>query len=50
MKQQVFKFCAHAQSYSPLLSWSVAEQKDNGDYGAEKRFVWNWTIASMCAV
>jgi len=22
-KQQVFKFCAHAQSHSPLLSWSV---------------------------
>jgi hypothetical protein len=22
-KQRVFKFCAHAQSLSPLLSWSV---------------------------
>jgi len=35
MKQQVFKFCAHAQSHSPLLSRSVTEQNDNGDSGAE---------------
>jgi len=36
MKQQVFKFCAHAQSHSPLLSRSVTEQNDNGDSGAKR--------------
>jgi len=35
MKQQVFKFCVHAQSQSPLLSQSVTEQNDNGDSGAK---------------
>jgi len=35
MEQQVFKFCAHVQSHSPLLSHSVTYQSDNGDSGAE---------------
>jgi len=35
MKQQVFKFCAHAQSHSSLLSRSVTEQNDNSDSGAK---------------
>ena len=35
MKQQVFKFCTHAQSHSPLLSRSVTEQNDNDDSGAK---------------
>jgi len=35
MEQQVFKFCAHVQSHSPLLPRSVTYQSDNGDSGAE---------------